>query len=82
MLNQEQITLRLTPSDLGLIAESQEALDLALGLFGNKQALALNWLNTPVLGLGNKKPVELLQTEPGRKRVIEFIWRLENGAGV
>jgi putative toxin-antitoxin system antitoxin component (TIGR02293 family) len=71
-----------SPADLGLPVEAQEALDLALGLFGNKQALALNWLNTPVLGLGNKKPVELLQTEPGRKRVIEFIWRLENGAGI
>ncbi|MEU6148353.1 MbcA/ParS/Xre antitoxin family protein [Streptomyces sp. NPDC047081] len=71
-----------SPADLSLPAESQEALDLALGLFGNKQALAMNWLNTPVLGLGNKKPAELLQTEPGRKRVIEFIWRLENGAGI
>lgn len=71
-----------SPADLSLPVEAQEALDLALGLFGNKQPLALNWLNTPALGLGNKKPVELLQTEPGRKRVIEFIWRLENGAGV
>lgn len=82
MTQQLQNGLSFSPADLGLTAESQEALDLALGLFGNKQALALNWLNTPVLGLANKKPVELLQTEPGRKRVIEFIWRLENGAGI
>jgi len=67
---------------LGLQPEATEALELSLKFFGGNEASALNWLNSPVLGLGRKKPVDLLKTEEGRQQVIELIWKLENGVVV
>lgn len=69
-------------SNLGLPAEASEALELSLGLFGNNEAETLRWLQSPVRGLGNKKPVDLLLTAAGQQQVIELIWKLENGVVV
>lgn len=67
---------------LGLPVEASEALEISLSFFGNNEANALRWLQDPVRGLEYKKPVDLLMTEEGRKKVIELIWKLENGVVV
>ncbi|MNF13675.1 hypothetical protein D3C80_2156020 [compost metagenome] len=67
--------------DFNLPLEASEALELALGLFGSELA-TINWLLTPVLGLGHQKPVDLLKTPAGQQQVIELIRRLEYGVGV
>lgn len=72
----------LTAMNLSLPPDYQEALDLSLGLFGGDHLATINWLQTPVLGLGSQKPVDLLQSPEGRAQVIELIWKLENGVGI
>ena len=67
---------------LGLPVEASEALEISLSFFGNNEANALRWLQTPVRGLGHKRPVDLLQEAKGQQQVIELIWKLENGVVV
>lgn len=50
----------------------------ALALFGSKEA-AHRWLNHPVQGLGNKRPIDMLSTAEDTKLVLNLIGRLEHG---
>ena len=59
-------------------AASVRVLDAAVGYFGNKDD-AWNWLQSPVRGLGNVAPVDLIATETGALEVTDLIGRLEHG---
>ncbi|MCF2486724.1 antitoxin Xre/MbcA/ParS toxin-binding domain-containing protein [Dyadobacter sp. CY347] len=37
------------------------------------------WLNSPILALGNKKPLELLSSSIGREEVLNVLFRIEHG---
>ncbi|MFS1947260.1 antitoxin Xre/MbcA/ParS toxin-binding domain-containing protein [Vibrio lentus] len=50
----------------------------ALALFGSKE-VAHCWLNHPVQGLGNKRPIHMLSTAEDTKLVLNLIGRLEHG---
>lgn len=45
-------------------------------------AAAERWMNTPAIGLDNRKPVDLLATSAGVEAVDEYLTRLEYGVYV
>ncbi|MEQ3622997.1 MAG: antitoxin Xre/MbcA/ParS toxin-binding domain-containing protein [Marinobacter sp.] len=51
----------------------------AVELFEGDKAAAEQWLSTPVRGLGQKTPNELLTSEEGIEQVRTLIGRLEHG---
>ncbi|PTP83175.1 antitoxin Xre/MbcA/ParS toxin-binding domain-containing protein [Vibrio splendidus] len=51
---------------------------IALALFGTKEA-ANHWLNHPVRGLGNKRPIDMLATAEDTEVVLNLLGRLEHG---
>ncbi len=40
---------------------------------------AKEWIRRPQVGLGGKKPLDLLHTEAGAKEVEDLLWRIEYG---
>ncbi|MDH5923683.1 DUF2384 domain-containing protein [Vibrio splendidus] len=50
----------------------------ALALFETEEA-AHQWLEQPVLGLGNRRPIDMLSTSEDTKVVLDVIGRLEHG---
>ncbi|HEV7349532.1 type II toxin-antitoxin system Xre/ParS family antitoxin [Telluribacter sp.] len=64
--------------------ESEKVIELStiiakgLEVFEEEDALKL-WLNTPVLALGNKKPVDILNSSLGREEVMDILFRIEHG---
>ncbi len=68
----------LTPDESERVARFVRVLDAAVGYFGNKDD-AWNWLQSPVRGLGNVAPVDLIATETGALEVTDLIGRLEHG---
>ncbi len=47
-------------------------------VLGSKES-ALNWLNSPIVGLGGRKPIELLDSSAGFEMLINELGRLECG---
>lgn len=43
------------------------------------QDLARDWLKTPQLALGNRRPLDLLQTEPGSREIEKLLGRIQYG---
>lgn len=68
----------LTPDESERVARFVRVLDCAVDYFGNKQD-AWAWLASPVRGLGNVAPVDLLASESGALEVTDLIGRLEHG---
>jgi len=54
-------------------------LNKGLEVFGEINAFR-NWLNKPAFGLGNKLPIELLNTNTGMDLIEEELLRIEFGA--
>jgi putative toxin-antitoxin system antitoxin component (TIGR02293 family) len=55
-----------------------EVLAHATRVFGS-QAEAEKWLGRPAIGLGHRRPIELLRTHPGTRLVSEYLTRIEHG---
>jgi putative toxin-antitoxin system antitoxin component (TIGR02293 family) len=68
----------LTPDESERVARFVRVLDTAVDYFGSKDE-AWNWLQSPVRGLGNIAPVDLIATETGALEVTDLIGRLEHG---
>ncbi|HFF8588250.1 TPA: antitoxin Xre/MbcA/ParS toxin-binding domain-containing protein [Raoultella ornithinolytica] len=68
----------LTPGESERVARFVRVLDTAVDYFGNKQD-AYDWLQSPVRGLGNVAPIDLIATESGALEVTDLIGRLEHG---
>lgn len=49
----------------------------ALELFEGNHAAAEDWLHHEVMGLGWKRPIDVMQTDP--QQVLDLIVRLEHG---
>jgi len=66
-------------------AESERLLRLArvfkaaVDLYNGKIDTARQWLETPLLALGNSTPLEMTQSEVGAHEVLDLIGRLEHG---
>ncbi|HHT7563882.1 type II RES/Xre toxin-antitoxin system antitoxin [Raoultella ornithinolytica] len=68
----------LTPGESERVARFVRVLDTAVDYFGSKQD-AYDWLRSPVRGLGNVAPIDLIATESGALEVTDLIGRLEHG---
>lgn len=68
----------LTPGESERVARFVRVLDTAVDYFGSKQD-AYTWLQSPVRGLGNIAPIDLIATESGALEVTDLIGRLEHG---
>ena len=51
----------------------------ALCLFGNNEVAATEWMNSPVRGLGSRRPIDMLRTRVETKAVFDLIGQLEKG---
>jgi putative toxin-antitoxin system antitoxin component (TIGR02293 family) len=51
----------------------------AAGLYDGDADGARQWLETPIPALGNRRPLELAETEPGAREVEDLIGRIEHG---
>jgi putative toxin-antitoxin system antitoxin component (TIGR02293 family) len=51
----------------------------ATSLHDGDQSSARQWLETPIPSLGNQRPLDLAQTEPGAREVEDLIGRIEHG---
>lgn len=70
---------RLTPSESNAIARVLNVFQAALELFEGDTAVAKQWCENPVVGLGGLTPLQLAATEAGRDAVFELIGQLEHG---
>lgn len=70
---------RLQPDESDRLLRFARILWKTLALFDGDQATALDWLVSPVAGLGGLPPLELAQSEPGTLEVEALIGRLEHG---
>lgn len=53
-------------------------LKLATAVFEDKQK-AISWLSRPQVGLGDKVPLEMIETEDGAREVENLLGRIEHG---
>jgi len=70
---------RFNTEESDKIARATEVLSAATELFEGDRAAALRWLRSPVKGLGNKPPLEMLGTSVETDAVLDLIGRLEHG---
>ncbi|MGL4316119.1 MAG: antitoxin Xre/MbcA/ParS toxin-binding domain-containing protein [Pseudomonas sp.] len=55
-----------------------EAMAVATVVFGDRDAAA-RWMQLPALGLNGQKPIELVLSPDGLKKVLVFLERLKYG---
>ncbi|GAB4299580.1 MAG: hypothetical protein Kow0098_26230 [Ignavibacteriaceae bacterium] len=60
------------------LAVLEAILKLGERVLGSEDELN-QWLHSPVFALGGKKPVDLIKTESGRRRVEEVLHQIELG---
>lgn len=53
-------------------------LERAVSVFGN-EAAARTWMTSPAIGLGGRSAQELFVTEEGRRRLLDYLGRLDMG---
>lgn len=58
--------------------ESQKVLDRATSVFGDRDK-AMFWLNSPCYTLGNRVPMQLIDTTEGLELVLATLGRIEHG---
>ena len=69
---------RLSPQQVDRIAVLEFILNLGKRVLGSEGELRL-WLNSPVLSLEGRKPIELIKTESGRRRIENVLLQIEGG---
>jgi putative toxin-antitoxin system antitoxin component (TIGR02293 family) len=70
---------RLSQDESERLLRLARVYECAVGLYDGDQAGALQWLETPVPALGNQRPLDAAQTEPGAREVEDLIGRIEHG---
>ena len=56
-----------------------EVYDAALDLCDGNNDMAVQWLNTPALGLGGETPLSVIRTSTGANDVLSLIHKIEHG---
>jgi putative toxin-antitoxin system antitoxin component (TIGR02293 family) len=69
---------RLNSSDSGRLWTLATAFSHAVHVFGTAER-ASKWFTAPVMALNQRRPLDLSQTDPGRKAVSDLLIRLEYG---
>jgi putative toxin-antitoxin system antitoxin component (TIGR02293 family) len=72
-------TGRLSPEESERLLRVSRVFERATALHEGDQAEARQWLETPIPALGDQRPLDLAQTEPGAREVEDLIGRIEHG---
>ena len=86
MLNLSESTFqrRVKNKSLLSVGESEKVVDFSkiiakgVDVFEDESDFK-TWLESPVLALGNKKPIDLLVSSIGREEVLNVLFRIEHG---
>lgn len=86
MLNLSESTFqrRIKNKSLLSVGESEKVVDFSkiiakgVDVFEDENDFK-TWLESPVLALGNKKPIDLLVSSIGREEVLNVLYRIEHG---
>jgi len=70
---------RFSQGESDRLYQLSEVFHAATALFEQDTVSAKNWLNNPVKGLGNKRPIEMIGTAAEVEAVLNLIGRLEHG---
>jgi putative toxin-antitoxin system antitoxin component (TIGR02293 family) len=70
---------RLEPDESDRLLRLSRIYGRALELFEGDNRAALQWLQSPVVGLGGETPLMLSRSEPGAQEVERLVARLEYG---
>jgi len=70
---------RFTKEESDRLYRLSEVFNAVVDLFENDRKAAKQWLNNPIKGLGNKRPIEMLSTGAEAEAVLNLIGRLEHG---
>jgi len=70
---------KLSPDESERMLRLSRIFELASALFDGHQQEARQWLETPIPALGDQRPLDLVQTEPGAREVEDLIGRIEHG---
>lgn len=70
---------RLSPDESDKVDRVAQAFKRAIELFGNEET-AREWMSTKLLGLGDRTPLELLDSSAGYEMVLNTIGRIAYGA--
>ena len=70
---------RLSPDESDKVDRVAQTFKRAIELFGNEET-AREWMSTKLLGLGDRTPLELLDSSAGYEMVLNTIGRIAYGA--
>lgn len=70
---------RLSQEESERLLRLSRIYERALSLYEQDSAGALEWLETPIPALGDRRPLDLLETEPGAREVEDLIGRIAHG---
>ncbi|WP_232431311.1 antitoxin Xre/MbcA/ParS toxin-binding domain-containing protein [Cupriavidus sp. UYPR2.512] len=69
---------RLSPAESDRVARVLIILKIARDLFGDDKR-AVEWIKRPLAPLGHKRPIEMLDTQPGYDRVRDVLLHASEG---
>lgn len=69
----------LSPDESDKLVRLAEAAKRAIDVFGD-EAEGKAWLNDPIVSLGNRRPIDLLDTQDGFDLVMRTLGRIQFGA--
>ena len=72
---------KLSPEQSGRVWKFAEVLDKAIRVFG-AQAAAESWMEQPAIGLGQRRPIDLMASPAGVEMVETLLMQLEYGVYV
>lgn len=70
---------RLTPGESDRLVRVSRVFARGVDLYDGDAGRAVEWLKSPILALGGKRPFDLLVTEVGARDVETILGRLEHG---
>jgi putative toxin-antitoxin system antitoxin component (TIGR02293 family) len=70
---------RLSPAESERLLRVGRVFERAAELYDGDRVGAVQWLETQIPALGNRRPLELAMTEPGAREVEDLITRIEHG---
>jgi putative toxin-antitoxin system antitoxin component (TIGR02293 family) len=68
----------LSPQQVDRMNVLRSLLALAKRVLGSEDAVKL-WLNSPVFSLEGQRPIDLIKTESGRRRIENVLIQIEGG---
>ena len=78
-LSRRKKNARLAWDESDRLLRISRVYDRAMGLFEGDADATHHWISRPVRGLGGRKPLDLVLTEPGASEVEHLIYKLEYG---